>query len=61
MFPNNGRQGDCDYGNYYGYNKLNLLNQTTHNYDPVLYTGPPRIKHVTVTVETVLSGNNNTV
>ncbi|XP_064407075.1 SID1 transmembrane family member 1-like isoform X2 [Halichondria panicea] len=56
VFPNNGRQGDCDYGNYYGYNKLNLLNQTTHNYDPVLYTGPSRIKHVTVTVETVLSG-----
>ncbi len=54
MYPNNGQQGDCDYGNFfldYGYN------QTKYNYDPVAYTGPSRMKRVTVTVETALSGN----
>ncbi len=48
VYPNNGRRGDCDYES----ESFKLAN----NFDPIPYTGHSRVKHVTVTVETALSG-----
>ncbi len=47
VYPNNGRHGDCDYEP--------KSMERAGNFNPIRYTGPLSVKHVTVTVETALS------
>ncbi len=58
VFPSDGLEGGCGYNEGEG---LLHMGRRGDNFNPTPYTSADRIKTVTITVETVLSGESCTI
>ena len=55
MFPNNGREDNCDFTEC-GFKEMVTLDNNTQNYNPMSSIGEERVKRVNITIEPALTG-----
>ena len=55
VFPNNGREDNCDF-KMCDFNEMVMLENNAQNYNPMPSIGEERVKRVNITIEPALTG-----